>query len=61
MQANYITDAVFKGLSNELQACIDTQNEGHARHVMALALDATITKTMYEELRQDFETAFGEL
>lgn len=56
-----ITEMVYKSLSNELHSAIDTGNEDWARLVLAHSLDATITKTQYEELRQDFETAFGDL
>jgi hypothetical protein len=51
---------VFKGLSDNLQAAIDTGNEPWARALLGVALDATITKTHWHELRQDFETAFRE-
>lgn len=56
-----VTEQVFRSLSNDLQAAIDTGNEPWARLILANSLDATITKTHYDELRQDFETAFGDL
>lgn len=56
-----VTEMVFRSLSNDLQAAIDTGNEDWARLVLQHALDATITKVHYDELRQDFETAFGDL
>lgn len=56
-----VSEIVFKGLSDNLQAAIDTQNEPWARVLMKASLDATIDKVQYQELRQDFETAFGDL
>ncbi|QIN95097.1 hypothetical protein A2_00250 [Pseudomonas phage BIM BV-45] len=56
-----VSEIVFKGLSDNLQAAIDTQNEPWARVLMKAAIDATIDKVQYAELRQDFETAFGDL
>ncbi len=56
-----VTEMVYKSLSNELHSAIDTGNEDWARLVMTHSLDATINKTQYDELRQDFETAFGDL
>ena len=55
-----IPEMVFKGLSDNLQAAIDTGNEPWARTILGVSLDATITKVHWEELRQDFETAFGD-
>lgn len=55
-----IPEMVFKGLSDNLQAAIDTGNEPWARAVVTSAIDATITKVHWQELRQDFETAFGD-
>ncbi|AEX65866.1 hypothetical protein BF7_00140 [Pseudomonas phage Bf7] len=56
-----VTEMVFKGLSDNLQAAIDTGNEPWARVILGAAVDSTITKVHYAELRQDFETAFGDL
>lgn len=55
-----VCEMVFKGLSDDMQASIDTGNEPRARALLSVALDATITKVHWQELRQDFETAFGD-
>lgn len=55
-----VAEMVFKGLSDDMQASIDTGNEPRARALLGVAIDATITKVHWQELRQDFETAFGD-
>lgn len=60
-QPRQVSEIVFKGLSDNLQAAIDTGNEPWARVILGAAVDATIDKVQYAELRQDFETAFGDL
>jgi hypothetical protein len=55
-----VTGMVFKALSDNLQAAIDTGNESWARTLVTTAQGATITTAHWHELRQDFETAFGD-
>lgn len=57
---NQVQALVFKGLSDNLQAAIDTGNEPWARVLVTSAIDANIDKVQWQELRQDFETAFGD-
>lgn len=60
-QSNHsVTEMVYKGLSDNLQAAIDTGNKEWANALLTAALQATITDSQWQELRQDYETAFGD-
>jgi hypothetical protein len=60
MSEHQVTEIVFKGLSDNLQAAIDTGNQPWAETIVRAAIGALITKVHWEELRQDYETAFGD-
>jgi len=53
------SDQVFDGISDSLQAALDTGNVPLARALVQAARDV-IPDTQWQELRQDFETAFGD-
>jgi hypothetical protein len=57
-----VMHVVYRGLSNNLHACIDTGNPEEAAHVVACAKDALqnrqITMQQRADLQADFDTAF---
>lgn len=54
-----VKEQVYRGLSNNLQAAIDTGNIDAGVALLEAAKLTSIDAVQYDELRQDFETAFG--
>lgn len=55
-----VQDAVFRGLSDNLQACIDTGNRTAAHALLVAASVANIRYEQQAELQVDFDQAFEE-
>lgn len=53
-----VQDAVFKGLSDSLQCCIDTGNKTAAHALLVAAAGADIRMEHQAELQVDFDQAF---
>ncbi len=58
MNQPIISDIVFKALSDNLHAAIDTGNREWADAILIAAEDATITKLQLAELERDHREAF---